>query len=627
MNEPSSENRLFGSWPSLVGPWVLSDRLRLEDVRWDSDGRSLLWLEGRSDLAVLVQRPAEGACRDLTGAEGVRGGVGYGGGEFTVSGGLVVYTAGDGRLYRRGLGRELPRPITPPFGRAASPAISPDGKWILYVFSDGHEDLLAVVDASGSHWPQKLVFGADFYMQPAWHPGGEWIAWVEWNHPNMPWDGTRLMLGRFSAAGLRVEEVRCLAGDAGTPAWQPQFSPDGRWLSYISSGVDWDRLVLREMASGTERVLMKGERLLLATPAWTQGQHTHGWSGDSQTIFSIRNYGGHASLWQVHLDGGAEEIDTAPYTWLWQLSVSPTGREAAFLASAPCVPDRVVRWDGRQLHVEARSDGENVPEGYLSQPLELEWPAPDGMTVHGRFYPPANPQYAGSGLPPAIVHIHGGPNSEVPLKYLPEALYFTSRGYGWMEVNYRGSSGYGRKYLQALNGRWGEADVEDAVGAARMLGERGLANPGRLVIHGGSAGGYTVLNALVRHPGTFKAGICLYGLSSLFTDKMGTHKFESHYTDRLVGELPGAAERYREWSPLYHAERIRDALAIFQGSEDRVVVPAQSADIARALQGRGVPLLYQVYEGEGHGFRRRETLADYLQKTERFLLEHVVYAP
>jgi dipeptidyl aminopeptidase/acylaminoacyl peptidase len=207
-----------------------------------------------------------------------------------------------------------------------------------------------------------------------------------------------------------------------------------------------------------------------------------------------------------------------------------------------------------------------------------------------------------------------------------DAAFFTSRGYAYLQVNYRGSSGYGRSYQRSLRGRWGELDVEDAVGGARALSERGLSDPARIAIKGGSAGGYTVLNALIRHPGFFRAGVCLFGVSNLFTLAAETHKFEERYLDSMVGPLPEAAQKYRDWSPIFHVDNIRDPLAVFQGDEDTVVPPEQSASIVEALQRRNVPHLYRLFPGEGHGWRKSETISAYYTEMEKFLRQHLLYA-
>lgn len=621
----SNQPKPYGLWASPITATMLSQRISLQDAQWDSDGKTLLWLEGRGDRNTLVARPAGDARRDLTQEENVRGTVGYGGGDFCIFNGIVYFAGKDGRLYRRGLGAERARPITPAFGGVASPAPSPCGKWVAYVFSDGSTDLLGMVDAEGEEWPLKLARGADFYMQPTWHPNGNFLAWVEWDHPNMPWDGTRLALARVSGDCPHLAETTILAGGASIPASQPRFSPDGRFLAYIEAAENWEKLVLFNLESGERFTLLQEEGLLLSPAAWVQGIRSYVWSADSRVIYYLRYSAGKTGLWQVDVQSGKSTLmDTAPYTWLAQPSVSLRG-ELALVASAPGIPDRVICWNGTRWVVEARSEGENVAPEYFSIPQPVNWIAPDGMTVYGLFYPPSSPRFSAEGLPPAILNIHGGPTGQAAVRYSAETGYFTSRGYAVLEVNYRGSSGYGRAYQDALRGRWGLADTEDAVGAAQMLKENHLADGGRLVIKGGSAGGYTVLNALVHAPGVFKAGICLFGVSNLFTLAADTHKFEAHYNDSLVGPLPQAAGRYHDWSPIFHAASICDPLAIFQGSADKVVPPEQSESMVKVLQQRGVPHIYRLYDGEGHGFRKPESIMDYLQQTERFLQQYVLF--
>jgi dipeptidyl aminopeptidase/acylaminoacyl peptidase len=617
----------YGLWNSPISALQLSQRVRLDDVQWDSDGQTLLWLEGRSDRTVLVARSGADAPRVLTPAHSLRGSAAYGGGEFTVRNGQVIFAERSGQLFRRTLDAGEPRAITPPFGGSASPALSPDGRWVVYVFSDGKEDLLAAVDARGAAWPVQVARGADFYMQPVWHPDGRRIAWVEWDHPNMPWDDTRICAAQLGDPPGRIGEQWVAAEGSGSYL-EPQFSPDGRWLSFVAADGEWDRLVLADLQTGQQHTLLQGEGYHLTSPAWVQGVRSYGWTADSRAIYSLRYRAGRVSLWRIGVeDGRSEPVDLGPYTWMKQLAVSPVREELAVIASAPSIPDRLIRWDGQRVTVEARSEAEDVPAGYLPEPVEIEWQAPDRTSVYGLYAAPRNPTYIATGLPPALISIHGGPTSVTPVKYNAEAAYFTSRGYGWLDVNYRGSTGYGRSYQQLLYGRWGLADVEDAAGGAQALVSQELADEDRLVIRGGSAGGYTVLNALARYPGRFKAGVCLYGVSNLYALAMDTHKFEERYNDRLVGPLPQASQQYADWSPVFQAGSIRDPLAVFQGAEDRSVPPSQSEEIVAALRANRVPHLYQLYPREGHGFRKVETIQDYLQKTERFLLEHVLFAP
>jgi dipeptidyl aminopeptidase/acylaminoacyl peptidase len=616
----------FGLWKSPITEAMVGEGGRLEDVQWDSDGRTLVWLEGRSDKDILLAGGLDQASRALA-DQNVRAWVGYGGGDFSVSNGVVFFVDVSGKIFRRSLGSEIPRPITPAYGSASTPRLSPDGRWLLYVFSDLHTDLLAMVDANGEKWPWQISRGADFYMQPAWHPSGKRIAWVEWDHPNMPWDQTRIKLATLAGDMAMPANVQIIADEEDKAAVQPLFSPDGRWLSYIIHSGEWEDLVLLDLETGKKQVLVHGDGFHQATPAWGQGARSYGWSGTSQKIYNIRNSGGYATLWEVEVPSGkARQIDTKPYTWLGQLSVSPRADQCAFIASAPDVPTRVVAWDGERLRTLAYSSPEMIDAAFLPHPQALTWKAADGTKVYGSYYAPANPQFTGNGLPPALIYCHGGPTSGDPVSYNVQRSYFTSRGYGWLDLDYRGSTGYGHSYRKLMRQRWGDVDTDDADGACQALIDNKLADGKRLIIIGGSAGGYMVLNALVRYPGRFKAGVDLFGVSNLFNLALDTHKFESRYTDSMVGPLPEAADRYREWSAIFHADRIRDPLAVFQGAIDPVVPPNQSEDIVAVLQRNGVPYIYKKYEGEGHGFRKTETYIDFLQQTDRFLRQYVLFA-
>ncbi len=612
----------YGLWPSPFSVKDLAAMRRFNDVQWSPDGRTLFWVEGRGAQSVLAAQEEGDAPRDLFRDLSLRPGVGYGGGEFAVGRGFVVFAA-NGRLYRQPLPHGTPQPITPAFGGLAAPAVSPDGRRVAFVHTYEETDVLALAPADGSQWPQRVAVGADFYMQPTFSPEGRHLAWVEWDFPQMPWDGTRLMLAEVESAGLRAP--RRLAGDADTPVFQPAFSPDGHYLAYLAQDADRDTLYLHDLESGQTRPLLADKIML--PPAWMQGMRAFAWL-DAHRLVVLENRLGFSRIWLVSTDGQATEIDPAPYAWLRQPAASPDGQRVAFLASSPQIPERVVVWhpESGTWETRARSATESIPPAHLPTPEDIAWEAEDGLTVHALYYPPAPAEWRRDAPPPAIVSIHGGPTSQRTAAFNAQAAYFASRGYAYVELNYRGSTGYGRRYMLALRGRWGEVDVADAVALARILGERGLADPQRLVIMGGSAGGYTVLNVLVRHPGVYKAGIDLYGVSDLFALDMDTHKFERHYTATLVGQLPEAAEKYRAWSPIFHADAIRDPLAVFQGLEDKVVPPDQSERIVQALRRSGVPHIYKAYEGEGHGFRKPETLEDLYSTIERFLQQHVLFA-
>ena len=623
--DTQKQNMPFGIWPSPISANMVGQGHRFSDVLWNTDGETLVWMTGKSNKGVLSACSGKEAARDLTVEENVRAWVGYGGGDFTTANGTVFFVEINGRLYRRGLGNELPVPITPAFGRTASPALSPDGKWLLFVYSDLKNDMLGMVDAYGKEWPVQISSGADFYMQPVWHPDGKRIAWVEWDHPNMPWDETRIMLGTLGGSPLRLMDKKVIVRLSDLPAKEPKFSPDGRWMSYIASNGEWEDLVLLDLENGKEK-RFKGDGFDYSYNAWGQGMHAYGWTPDSKKLYTLHIFAGRTTVWLVDIESGiSKQIDTGEYTNITQLSVSPVGDKFAFIGSAPHIPTRIVRWDGK-LSTVAYSTVENLDRGLMPDQQLLTWKAPDGMTVFGHYYPPANPHFTGSGLPPAILHVHGGPTSGVAVSYNAMRNYFTSRGYAFLDVDYRGSSGYGLAYQRSMRQRWGEVDTEDMQGAVQALKEHKLADVNRLAIMGGSAGGYLVLNALIHYPGLFKAGIDLYGVSNLFNLAMDTHKFESRYLDSMVGPLPETAARYREFSPIFHADKIRDPLAIFQGAEDPVVPPDQSEDIVALLQRNGVPYIYIKYDGEGHGFRKAESNIDFLQKTERFLRQYVLFA-
>ena len=613
----------YGYWKSAITAKTLGARTPLYDVQWNRDGACLVWLEQRSDPGVLVCRSGNEAPYDLTDGHPVRGGVGYGGGDFTVASDFVVFAEKDGRLYRQSLTPGPARSLTPAFGAAASPAVSADEKWVLYVHTCESVDVIALVDSDGSGWPVNLVRGADFYMQPVWHPDGERIAWIEWDQPQMPWDGTRLKTARVDAGRRSVSEETLIAGDTDTPVFQPAFSPDGRWLTYIVTEEEWDSLVVVDLATGERRVLVEGTTL--ADPAWVQGIRVYGWAPDSETLYYRRNERGFASLWTVSVaTGRTSKMETPEYTWMSQVAVSPKRNTVACIASSATIPERVVTMEGNTHTVHRRSQSEMIPEADLSIPVSISWPTPGGVEVHGLYYPPASGRFSGSGKPPAIVSIHGGPTGQTTADYSAEIPFFTNRGYACLSVNYRGSTGYGRAYMTALREHWGEYDVEDAVSGANALVDRDLADPDRIVIKGGSAGGFTVLNALIHHPGVFRAGLCLYGVTNLFALATDTHKFEARYLDLMVGTLPENSARYQAWSPVFHADKIRGPVAIFQGREDKVVPQDQAESIVEILQQNEVPHIYRLYDGEGHGWRKVETIVAFYHDVGRFLKRYVL---
>lgn len=623
----------FGLWKSPITPRSLAEGVRLETARFDTSGPALVWLEGHSARGVLLAKDFNGdAPRRLTDELSVRAEVGYGGGDFTVAGGCAYFVVHKtGRIYRQPLSGGHAEPITPPFGKTASPAVSPDGQWVAYVHHDEERiDRLAVVDAQGRRWPQILASGADFYMQPRWSPDGQRLAWIAWDHPNMPWDGTRLHWAKVAIGRMpQLENIQVITGGETTSVFQPEFTPDGRFLLYVSDETGWWRLAQHDLTTG-ERRWLTPEGAEYGDPAWLQDMRSYAVAHDGRSVLAAANERGFQRIERIDLQTGerAPVAALAEYTKVAGLSASPNRAQFAFLGSSPATPSRIVLYDAAHdsTQVIARAEGETVPRECLAPCEPISWRTAGEDTAHGLFYPPTNPRYVGEGQPPLVVIVHGGPTSQVKAGWMPEAQFLATRGFAVLYVNYRGGTGYGREYMLKLRSAWGVCDVEDSMSGAQHLADAGRVDPRKLVILGGSAGGFTVLQAMTRHPRFFAAGVCLFGVADQFHLAAMTHKFESRYLDTLLGPLPQAAELYRERSPVLHADRIERPLAVFQGAEDRVVPKEQSEMIVAALQRRGTPHEYHLYEGEGHGWRRSETIEKYYQAVEAFLHKYVVFA-
>lgn len=617
----------FGVWQSPVTPKRLAQDLRLRDVQFSRDGEHLVWLEDRSGVGVLVtRRVVGGATRGLTGELSVRARVGYGGGDFTV-GRDTVYFVSERRLWKKSLGEGIPVPITPPGSvDLASPTLSADERWVVYVFSDGEQDGLSYVDTQGERWPQKLTTGFDFYMQPTFSPAGMELAYVAWNHPNMPWDDAQLLALTLQEgeAGLFIEQSRSLTDGTGL-VFQPAYSPDGKFLAFVHEVNGWSQVFLEERETGSQSQ-MTFDEAEYAPPAWGQGEHSLAWSADSQSLWAIRSQNGSEQAVRLSLSKRSGDPLILPGTTYWvQISSSPTAEAIAAITSGDQDPSQITMMGPESLATVVRFTGTNeIAKKYLATAEAVTWSSQQDL-VHGLFYRPTNPDYTSVGLAPLVVLVHGGPTGHEARSYSAQTQYFTTRGFAVLRVNYRGSTGYGRAYRKALEHNWGIFDVEDAVSGAQFCVDQGWVNQRQLIIMGGSAGGYTVLKALVDHPGFFKAGVSLYGVSNLFTLAAETHKFESRYLDSMLGPLPEASQVYYDRSPIYHADKIQDALAVFQGEED-VVVPRNQADtLVEVLRRRGVPHFYEVYPGEGHGWRRTETIEKFYQSLHRFLVQYVIY--
>ena len=624
-------SQAYGTWKSPIDGAAIASGVNLRDVQWDQAGHTLVWWESRGKTGTLVAQTGRDAPRDLTDRRlNVAGRVGYGGGAFTLGKGSVIFAAND-RLYSQALMGGQAKPITPAFGSCAAPAMSPDGKWLAYVHSYEHVDGIALVDADGEQFPRKLAYGTDFVMQPVWRPTGQYLAFIAWNHPQMPWNGSELRLITLAAdgAGMPIaDDIVTIAGDQETAIFQPEFSPDGSCLAYLSDASGWSQLYCYNLETAQRRQLTFNAAEH-GRPAWIQGMRTYGWTGDSRALLYLEISRGFMSLKRHDIDSGANETVAGleAYSELEQISVARDNDSVAMIASSSLKPPRVISLDkAGRLSIHRRRGAENLHADQLSTAEAISWACDDGEEAHGLFYPPVLRERMPPGKAPLIVNIHGGPTSQRLAGYASETQFFTTRGYAVLQVNHRGSTGYGRAYMNRHRGNWGVYDVSDSLAGVKHLAAAGLIDAGKAVIMGGSAGGFTVLQSLVEHPGFYRAGICSYGVSNQFGLLMDTHKFEERYTYWLLGELPEAAELYRARSPVFQADRIVDPIIVFQGTDDVVVPQDQSDSIVASLRRRGIPHEYHLFEGEGHGWRKPETIETYYSKIERFLLQHVVYA-
>jgi len=593
-------------------PERMASRNRIDDVAWTPDGR-LAWLRSPGDRSTVMVEKGEGAV-ELTPGRSVRAGVGYGGGDFCIGGRHIYFAERSGPLLRAPLAGGPAEPVLPRFGSVASPEVSPDGQHVLCVHSLDGTDVLALAGTRGDRWPVDLVRGADFYMQPTWHPSGTRIAWVEWDHPRMPWDGAVLMEAELDDSRHRVVRRSAVAGSSDRPVFQPCWSRDGRSLAWIESDGEEFLLRVRDEESGEVKSLLRSPGLL--PPAWVQGMRVLSWtpSGD---LWVLDAREGRSRLWKIE-GGEPREVSTGPFQVLSQIAASPDGKSLAAIGSSPDLPDRAaVLRDGIWHDVALSLEPEPPPESCPTCEA-VSWKA-GGADVHGLLFLPRGPRPA-SGWP-LLVNIHGGPTSQRARSFAADTCFFGDLGWAVLEVNYRGSTGYGESYRRALDGCWGVIDTLDCASGARAMVERGVADPRRLVVKGGSAGGFTVLNALAEHPNLFRAGISNYGVVDLVQLELTTHKFEAKYLHGLVAPYPERADLFRERSPLTKADRIRDALAIFQGADDKVVPPDQARMLSEALERSSVPHTCRVFDGEGHGWRRPETIAAYYADVESFLAQ------
>lgn len=604
----------YGSWKSpITSALIAAEMVDLDQVT--VDGEDIYWTEMRSAEGgryVVVRRSPDGRVTDVTPPPyNARTRVHeYGGGAVTVASGTVYFSNwNDQRLYRLDSGGQ-PRPITPEGDlRYADGVVDRRRDRLICVREDhtvpGREAIntLVSLDLGGRQDAQVLISGNDFYASPRLSPDGARLAWLTWDHPNMPWDGTELWVADLRVDGSLGQAQR-VAGGPDESIFQPEWSPDGV-LYFVSDRTGWWNLYLWRDGREEPVVEMEAE---FGKPQWVFGMSSYGFESAGRIVCAYTRQG----TWHLaSLDTASGELAPLeiPYSAIAQVRAAP-GR-VLFLGGSPTEPTSLVQLDldSGRMEVLRRSSQVDLDPGYLSLPRAVEFPTENGLTAHAFFYAPRNADYVGppDQRPPLVVISHGGPTSATTSALRLSIQYWTSRGIAVLDVNYGGSTGYGRAYRQRLAGQWGVVDVDDCVNGARYLVQQDEVDGDRLIIRGGSAGGYTTLCALTFRD-VFQAGASYYGVSDLEALTRDTHKFESRYLDRLIGPYPERANLYRERSPIHFTDWLSCPVIFFQGLEDEVVPPDQAELMVEALWSRGLPAAYVPFEGEQHGFRRAENI-------------------
>ena len=631
----------FGTWTSPITPQVIvADTVSLDQVAIDGD--DIYWIEGRAreqGRCVLV-RYRDGQAADVTAAPwNVRSRVHeYGGGAFLVDHGTLTWTNFiDQRLYHLSAATTAsatrndgaaPKSVAPvaPAATIAPVALTIDAqrRHADAVMDRRHQRIVAVCEdhsdprceaqssivavALNGSGEQTLVAGSDFHAAPRLNADGSRLAWLSWNHPDMPWDGCTLWQAEIGVDGTPGAPT-AVAGNRQESICQPSWSPSGE-LYFVSDRSGWWNLYRLRHGSIEALQPMAAE---FGRAHWNFGVSTYGFEADGNIICSYVSNG----TWNLaRLDARSLVLTpiALPFRSISDLEVG--NGFAVFIGGAPDTPNSIVRLDLSTLAwtVLQRAVQLDIDPGYLSIPEALEFPTSGQRTAHAFFYAPRNRDFCGLAgqRPPLLVISHGGPTSSASATLNLAIQFWTSRGFAVLDVNYGGSTGYGRQYRERLNGQWGVVDVDDAIAAARHVVQRGDADEQKLAIRGSSAGGYTTLAALTFHD-YFKAGASYYGVSDLEALARECHKFESRYLDHLVGAYPQEMALYRSRSPIHHVARLNVPLILFQGLDDKVVPPNQSQAMFDSLNQKGLPVAYITFAGEQHGFRRAENIQHALQ--------------
>jgi dipeptidyl aminopeptidase/acylaminoacyl peptidase len=605
----------YGSWKSPISTdLIVAGSIGLSSPQTLQNGRC--WIESRpheGGRSVLVKQDPDGRVHDITPAPfNIRTRVHeYGGGASLIHGDSIYFSNfSDQQLYRQGWEDPVPTQLTHAEGyRFANGSVDTRRKRMIYVVEDHNvsgepQNLIGAVDLETGELT-ILAKGHDFYSSPVISPDGSRMAFMTWDHPNMPWDESTIWVTELDEAGMPGEMIPVAGGKQGEQkisVQQPQFSATGE-LFYVSDESGYWNLYREH--SGQSVCPREAE---FGGPHWVFGMHHYEFldSGKIICCYSEKNLDQLALLNPE--TGELEDLDL-PYTSIGNLSLS--GNRLLTVASSPTLFSEIIEIElsTKTIQTIKTSTDLELDQAYLSVPETIEFPTAENAVAHGFYYPPTNQDFQGldGETPPLIVMLHGGPTSATHAVLSFKTQYWTTRGFGVLDLNYRGSTGYGRAYQDELIRQWGIIDVEDAVAGAEYLVRQQKADPLRLAIRGGSAGGYTTLAALT-FADTFKAGASLYGISDLEILAQETHKFESRYLDQLIGDYPEEKEVYQARSPINHLDQLSSPCIFFHGLEDQVVPPNQAEMMVEALRTKGIPVAYVPFEKEQHGFRIAENI-------------------
>lgn len=596
----------YGAWASpITSDLIVGGSIGLD--QFVLDGETVYWSESRPSeggRTIIVKWTPDGAMdvtpRDFNARTRVHE---YGGGAFTVQGGELFFANfADQHIYRQTPGQP-PHPIAQQNGMRYADFV-PDGRGHLLGVCEDHTsageatNTLVSLDVTGGEDSQVLASGHNFFSSPRLSPNGRFLAYLTWDHPNMPWDSTQLWLAELQPDGS-LANTQLIAGGPRESVFQPEWSPDGV-LHFVSDrhGGWWN---LYRWQNGQAEALypMTAE---FGRPQWVFGMSNYGFETADSLICSYTQHG----FWHLaRLHTHTLTPIPVPFTTIRELRVA--AGYAVFIASSPDVPTSLVRLNlaTHQFEVLRQSLDLSLSETYFSKPETIEFPTENGLTAHAFYYPPHNPDFVAPAgeKPPLLVVGHGGPTGATQATLNLGYQYWTSRGFGVLDVNYGGSTGYGRSYRERLYGQWGIVDVDDCINGTKYLVVQGKVDGNRLAIRGGSAGGYTTLAALTFRK-LFKAGASYFGIGDLEALHTDTHKFESRYDEQLIGSYTTQRHLYRERSPIHYVDQINAALILFQGLDDKVVPPNQAEMMFTAVKNKGLPVAYIAFAGEGHGFRQ-----------------------